>query len=74
MKETTIWDKIKEPFYNLYNLIEYYFAKKWLDKHFGKQEYWGDYLMEKLEDNFSRTGRILYEAEDKARKENEFIS
>jgi hypothetical protein len=24
--------------------LEYWFAKRWLDRTFGKQEYWGDYI------------------------------
>ena len=52
MKQPTFWDKIKEPFESIYNKIEYYFAKKWLDetlgRYFGKQEYWGDFLLEKF--------------------------
>lgn len=39
---------IKEPFRSVYGKMEYYFAKRWLDKNFGEQEYWGDYLSEKL--------------------------
>lgn len=26
--------------------VEYYFAKKWLDKNFGERDYWGDYIAE----------------------------
>lgn len=31
-----------------YYNIEYYFAKKWLDRTFGKQEYWGNTISEAL--------------------------
>ena len=48
MREPTFWEKIKYPFTEKWNHIEYYFAKRWLDRMFGKQEYWGDYLQEKL--------------------------
>ncbi len=24
--------------------VEYYFAKRWLDKTFGEREYWGDFI------------------------------
>ena len=49
MKKTTLWDRIKDVmWYDRINAIEFYFAKRWLDKTFGKQEYWGDYLMENL--------------------------
>lgn len=51
MKNYTFWDKIKDKlYYTPLGNIEWYFAKKWLDNTFGhivgKQEYWGDYLME----------------------------
>ena len=40
MGKPTLKDKIEE----VINSVEYYFAKRWLDKTFGKQEYWGDYI------------------------------
>ena len=40
MNKPTIKDKLKEILSN----IEYFFAKRWLDRTFGKQEYWGDYI------------------------------
>lgn len=43
MGKQTFADKVIE----LIDKLEYYFAKKWLDKTFGKQDYWGDYI-EKL--------------------------
>lgn len=27
--------------------IEWFFAKRWLDRNFGKKEYWGDWIMQK---------------------------
>lgn len=48
MKAYTIFDTIKDFLFSPIYKIEYWFAKRWLDKNFGKQEYWGDYLMEKL--------------------------
>lgn len=42
MGKPTLKDKINE----LISSIEYFFAKRWLDKTFGKQEYWGDYILE----------------------------
>lgn len=44
MGKETFWDKIVGVYYH----IEWYFARRWLDRNFGKQEYWGDYLTEKL--------------------------
>ena len=32
--------------YDRISAIEYFFAKRWLDKTFGKQEYWGDFIAE----------------------------
>lgn len=40
MGKPTLRDKINQ----IIGSIEYYFAKKWLDKTFGEQEYWGDYI------------------------------
>ena len=49
MKAYTFWDRIKDVLWrDRINAIEYYFAKRWLDRNFGKQEFWGDYLFEKL--------------------------
>ena len=49
MKEYSLLDEIKDKLWsNHVRAIEYYFAKRWLDKNFGEQEYWGDYLYEKL--------------------------
>lgn len=49
MKEYTTWDKVVDFIWrDRIRKIEYYFAKRWLDKNFGEQEYWGEYLMEKL--------------------------
>lgn len=44
MKKYTLLDSIRDWWYG----IEYRFAKRWLDRNFGEQEYWGDFLMEKL--------------------------
>lgn len=47
MKAYTLWDRIVDfIWFDRINSIEYYFAKRWLDKNFGKREYWGDYIME----------------------------
>lgn len=49
MKEYTKLDKLKDfLWYTPIGKIEYYFAKRWLDKNFGVQEFWGDYLMSKI--------------------------
>ena len=49
MGKKTFWDTLYE---NTILRIEYYFAKRWLDgvlgSKYGKQEYWGDFLYEKL--------------------------
>lgn len=48
MKEYTKWDAIKDFFMAPWNSLEYWFAKRWLDKNFGKQEFWGDFLADKI--------------------------
>ena len=50
MKTYTFWDKIRDTlWFDRINSIEYYFAKKWLNKNFGKQfdyedVYWGEVI------------------------------
>ena len=45
MKAYTLLDRIKDfIWYDRIRAIEYYFAKKWLDKNFGEQEYWGEVI------------------------------
>lgn len=44
MREHTRIDSIKDWWYS----IEYRFAKRWLDRTFGKQEFWGDIISELL--------------------------
>lgn len=49
MGPETILDRILDFIWRKrINSIEYYFAKRWLDKCFGEQEYWGDYISEML--------------------------
>lgn len=49
MREPTIIDRLFiYPYNKILEHIEYFFAKRWLDKNFGEQEYWGDFLMEHL--------------------------
>ena len=49
MEKETFWSKTLDfIWWNRIRAAEYYFAKRWLDRNFGVQEYWGDYLMEKL--------------------------
>jgi hypothetical protein len=49
MGEYTFWEaiitKIRE---NTIDKLEYYFAKRWLDKHFSEKEYWGEYIAKKI--------------------------
>lgn len=56
MKETNLFERlIDKILYEQINRIEYYFAKRWLDKVFGdiagKQEYWGDYIFYLISDS-----------------------
>ena len=47
MQKETLLDKIIEATIGrTIGRLEYYFAKRWLDKNFGKREYWGDYITE----------------------------
>ena len=47
MDGETILEKIIRIFWHEpINKFEYFFAKKWLDKTFGKQEYWGQNILE----------------------------
>jgi len=47
MDGETILEKIIRIFWHEpINKFEYFFAKKWLDNTFGKQEYWGQYILE----------------------------
>ena len=48
MHTPTLKDKIFEFISKPYYILEFYFAKKWLDRTFGKQEYWGDKILELL--------------------------
>lgn len=45
---TFIQKYITWPLSNLIDYIEYYFAKRWLDKNFGEDDYWGDTIGELL--------------------------
>ena len=38
--------KIKRFIKGLRDSFEYYFAKKWLNRTFGEQEYWGEFILE----------------------------
>ena len=57
MTNQTLWNKIIEPFRNAFLGVEYYFAKRWLDRNFGKQDYWGEYISDLLHerDDSSKT-------------------
>lgn len=45
MKAYTFFDRVKDfIWYDRVRDIQYFFAKKWLDKNFGKHEYWGDVI------------------------------
>ena len=44
MNKETLLDKINKIIEATIGRLEYYFAKRWLDKTFGKREYWGDYI------------------------------
>jgi hypothetical protein len=47
MKEYTTRDRILDFVWRDWiNKIEYYFAKKWLDRNFGENEYWGEVISE----------------------------
>ena len=46
MESYTLKHKIQDVFLYPLKKLEWYFAKRWLDKNFGKQEYWGQYIME----------------------------
>lgn len=36
--------------------IEYYFAKRWLDKNFGENDYWGDYIQYAINNSVIKPG------------------
>ena len=40
----TLWQKIQWQIEQLIDAVDYFFAKRWLDRTFGYQEYWGEYL------------------------------
>ena len=40
----TLLEKIVWKMRQLIDAVDYYFAKRWLDRTFGYQEYWGEYL------------------------------
>ena len=45
MKEYTFWDRFLDFIWrDRVNSLEYFFAKRWLDKNFGEQKYWGEYI------------------------------
>ena len=47
MEKQTIWTKIRDFVWrDRISAVEYFFAKRWLDRNFSKQEYWGDYIAE----------------------------
>jgi hypothetical protein len=48
MKEYTKIDQIKDILKRPYQKLEYFFAKRWLDRNFGKREYWGQEIMDLL--------------------------
>ncbi len=41
---STLLQKIAYQIEQLIDAVDYYFAKRWLDRMFGYQEYWGEYL------------------------------
>ncbi len=45
MSKESITDKIKAIYYDQ---ICYFFAKQWLNKNFGKKEYWGSEIEDLL--------------------------
>ena len=56
MNTPNLMDKINE----LVSKVEYFFAKRWLDKTFGKQEYWGDYIQELITNEEMTTKQKFY--------------
>lgn len=46
MAPDTLKNKIRFWFADKWGNVEYWFTKRWLDRHFGEQEYWGDYIAE----------------------------
>ena len=40
----TLWQKIKWQIDKIVDVVEYFFAERWLNKTFGEREYWGEYL------------------------------
>lgn len=51
MGELTLLEKLERFLMKPYYSIEYYFAKKWLDRNFGEREFWGSDIMELLSNN-----------------------
>ena len=56
MNTPNLMDKINE----LVSKVEYFFAKRWLDKTFGKQEYWVDYIQELITNEEMTTKQKFY--------------
>ena len=48
MGELTLFEKIERFLMQPYYSLEYFFAKKWLDRNFGEREYWGSDILEML--------------------------
>lgn len=47
MGKYTFWDKVLDFIWrDPCRSVEYWFTKRWLDRNFGEQEYWGDYIAE----------------------------
>ena len=40
----TLWQKIAWRISQLIDAVDYFFAERWLNRTFGYQEYWGEYL------------------------------
>lgn len=58
MKPYTMLDKIIDFIWrDRINSIEYYFAKKWLNKNFGEYEFWGDTISEWKKSWFDLTSK-----------------
>lgn len=49
MSSESFFIKMKNLFLKPIRFLEYYFAKRWLDRTFGEQEYWGDLIDSLLE-------------------------
>lgn len=56
-EQLTIINRITVFFADKIYDIEYFFAKRWLDKTFGEQEYWGDYISELIQRHDSPKAR-----------------